>query len=191
MKTTNIKKFLYFYIIPLFAGLLLLKNAYAWNHEISLGYGLAQEIGYDYYNSGFLLNAKLYKFGYIDKTLLFTVDGSLGKWHATTDEHKNLMTAAVSVAFRAYFIPPENRKFNPYLSASFGPTFLSHNQFGEREQSAHFSFQTTLGFGTEIMQDQTHGFDVSLQLAHYCNAGIFAVNRGINILYLVSIGYMF
>jgi hypothetical protein len=178
-------------LILTLVGCLLLSTAQAWDHEVSLGYAHVKEINYDYYNSGFFLNAKLYKFKPLDKTLILTIDGSVANWNATTQENKTLTTAALSGALRAYFAPPENKNFNPYLAASFGPAYLSHDKFGDREQSSHFSFQITLGAGTEILQQKDRGIDLSLQLVHYCNAGIFNVNRSINILYLFSIGYMF
>lgn len=183
-----IKKYLF--LASMLTGCLVFETAQAWDHEVSFGYGRSKEINYDYYNSGFFLNGKLYKFNAIDKTLIFTIDASVAHWNASTEKNKTLNTAALSGAFRAYFIAPENRAFNPYLTASFGPAYLSQNKFGEREQAAHFSFQTTLGFGTEILQ-KDHGFDIGLQLAHYCNAGLFNPNRGINILYVLSVGYMF
>jgi hypothetical protein len=164
---------------------------YAWDHEISLGYNRSQEIGHDYWNSGFFLNAKLYKFKKIDKTLVFTIDGSIARWQATTEEFDNLVTGGLSAAFRAYFIAPEHRKFNPYLSASFGPVYLSQHRLGECEQTRNFVFQTTLGFGTEVMLNDQRGITLSLQLIHYCNAGLYKINRGINMLYVFSIGYMF
>jgi hypothetical protein len=190
MKIKNvIKKHLL--LALMLAGCLVFETAEAWEHEISIGYGRSKEINYDYYNSGFFLNGKLYKFNAIDKTLIFTIDASVAHWNASTENYKTLNAAALSGAFRAYFISPENRVFNPYLAASFGPAYLSQNKFGEREQGAHLSFQTTLGFGAEILQKNKHGFDLNLQLAHYCNAGLFNPNRGINILYVFSIGYMF
>lgn len=169
-----------------------LRVAYAWEHEIALGYNSSKEIGYDYYNNGFFLNTKIYKFKKLDKTLILTIDGSLADWRATTKENDHLTAAGLAGALRAYFISPENRRINPYLSGSFGPVYLSHNKFGDRDLGGRFSFQITLGIGTEFFpKNSQQGLSASLQLVHYCNAGIAATNRGINLLYLVSLGYMF
>ncbi|MDR1057534.1 MAG: acyloxyacyl hydrolase [Coxiellaceae bacterium] len=183
-------KIRYLFIVNFF-WIFLFEAAYPWDHEISLGYNRSREVGYDYYNSGFFLNAKLYKFKKMDKTLILTVDGSIARWEATTEEFNKLITGGLSVAFRAYFIAPEHRKFNPYLSASFGPVYLSRSRLGECEQTNHITFQTTMGVGTEIMLNDKRGVTLSLQLVHYCNAGLYKINRGINMLYVFSIGYMF
>lgn len=170
----------------------MFKVAYAWDHEVSLGYNRSKELNYDYYNYGFFLNAKLYKFKKLDKTLIFTIDGSVADWHATTETNSSLNTWGLAGAFRAYFISPENRKFNPYLSAAFGPVYLSKTHFGERNLGSHFSFQTVLGFGTEFFPSNSgHGFNASLQLIHYCNAGLSTINQGVNMVYVFSLGYLF
>lgn len=168
-------------------------QAYAWQHEISLGYGQSREIGYNYTNYGGVLAAKLYKFKEIDKTLVISVDGSISDWNATTDDYKHLFVAALGLDGRAYFVPPKDRKIRPYLTASFAPAYLSAKQFGTRQQGANFAFQISLGLGSEFItqKEKAQGWDVNLQLFHYCNAGIYSPNESINILYVLSVGYLF
>ncbi|MDR1012481.1 MAG: acyloxyacyl hydrolase [Coxiellaceae bacterium] len=170
----------------------LSKTAYSWNHEVSLGYNhRTQEINHDYYNSGFFFNAKLYKFKNLDKTMILTIDSSIAQWRATTSDFNHLFTGGLSAAFRAYFITPQQRKFNPFLSASFGPAYISKTRLGECEQTKHITFQTTLGGGMEIILNKNQGITLSAQLIHYCNAGLYKYNRGMNMLRVISIGYVF
>lgn len=185
-----IKKKLFLLI---FLGFIVDLPAQAWQHEISLSYGQSQEIGYDYTNYGGLIAAKLYKFKDIDKTLVITVDGSLADWNATTDENKHLFVAALGLDGRAYFAPPKEHQIRPYLTASFAPAYLSTKKFGDREQGANFAFQISMGLGSEFItqKEKEQGWDVNLQLFHYCNAGIYSPNQSINILYVLSVGYLF
>jgi hypothetical protein len=180
-------------IIFTFFNLIISFTAYAWQHEISLSYGQSQEIGYDYTNYGGLIAAKLYKFNDIDKTLVITVDGSVANWNATFDENKHLFVAALGLDGRAYFAPPKEHQIRPYLTASFAPAYLSTKKFGDREQGANFAFQISMGLGSEFItqKEKEQGWDVNLQLFHYCNAGIYSPNQSINILYVLSVGYLF
>lgn len=184
-KITNI-----FMLSLILAGSLFCQTAWAWKHSISLGYGFSHEVGYDYYNKGLFLNAKLYKFPQLDRTLFVTIDGSLAYWHATTRHDNRVYTAALSGAARAYFVPPKQQRFKPYLLFTFGPAYLSRKHFGETSQGSHLSLQTTLGGGSEI-NIKGHDLDFNLRLIHYCNGGAFRPNQGIDILYVFSIGYLF
>ena len=185
-----IKKNSLLFIAMLFS-MIFAETVFAWTYDISLGYGRSKETSCDYYQQGVMLDFQAFPFAKLDKTLLFGFGASLADWRADTSENKNMMTAAVSAIFRAYFVPPtEAAKFRPYLSASFGPTYLSSRKFGEREQGSNFSFQTTLGIGSEVKFGQKE-LNFSLKLVHYCNGGIFKPNQGIDIWYIFSIGYLF
>lgn len=176
----------------LLISILTFSHAQAWNHGILLGFGKSRDIERTdkYYDYGFLLNAKLYKFKKIDKTLIFTIDGFLGHLRTTTKDYNNLYTAAISGAFRAYFATPEQHKVRPYMNISFGPAYISSKQYGEEKQGTHFVFQTTMGGGVEFTKNEK-GLDLSLQLAHYCNAGLAKPNEGYDVFYIFSIGYLF
>ncbi|EKE01176.1 MAG: hypothetical protein ACD_21C00199G0002 [uncultured bacterium] len=184
-----VKKSVLFFLSVLFS-VLFAEAACAWTYDISLGYGRSKEVDCNYYQQGAMLDAQAFPFAKLDKTLIFGLGLSLADWHAGTNENKRLTTAAASALFRAYFAPPAAHKFRPYLAASFGPAYLSRKKFGEREQGSNFSFQTTMGLGSEVKFGQRE-LDFSLKLVHYCNGGIFKPNQGINILYVFSIGYLF
>lgn len=176
-------------------ALILLSNivtqtALSWNQSLSLGYGGGKESGYDYYQQGLMLDYQIFPFTKLDKTLKFGFGGSISNWHANAKENKNMASITASAVLRAYFAPPEAKTIRPYLIGSFGPTYLSSKKLGAREQGSHFSLQTTLGAGSEFKLNK-HEFDVSLKLAHYCNGSMFKPNQGINIWYILSIGYLF
>jgi hypothetical protein len=177
-------------IALLFLFLCALKNAYAWQHEIAVGYGQGKEIEQNYYNRGVVLSGKFYKFPKIDDTLIATIDGTLAYIESSTKDHNRLTTAAIALAMRAYFANPDLHTIRPYIQASFGPVLLSARQLGNREQGANVAFQTSLETGSEFdINNKT--WDINLRLLHYCNAGIFHPNQGIDLLPVLSIGYMF
>jgi hypothetical protein len=170
---------------------LFCNSALAWQHEIAAGYGYGQEIEEDYHNQGYEISGKFYKFPPIDNTLVFTIDGAVAYWRSSADQNRQLTTVTIAPAARAYFFNPCYNTIRPYLEVSFGPNYLSQKVLGEREQGSHFCFRTTLGGGTEIGLTPTQSLDLNLHLAHYCNAGIFKPNQGIDVLYIFTVGYQF
>lgn len=170
---------------------LVFAKAFAWQHEIAVGYGFGKEVEQDYHNNGFVLTGKLYKFCPVDDRLIATIDGSISHWHSDTSHDNQTTTIALAPAFRAYFVKPECYKFHPYLGVSFGPTYLTNKQLGERAQGSHFAFQSTIEAGTEMALKNNHNLDFNIHMAHYCNAGLARPNQGFDILYIFTIGYQF
>lgn len=165
-------------------------HAQAWQHGLSIGYGSGKEINESYRNNGIQIAGKLYKFPKIDETLIATIDVSASEFHAATPNNKLLRTAAISIAPRAYFAPPEYHCIRPYLQTSLGLAYLSTRKFGNRAQGSNAAFQITLESGIEVeIQKQT--WDFNLRLVHYCNAGLFDPNDAINVFPMFSIGYLF
>ena len=177
-------------IVLFICSVLFCQNLFAWQHGISLGYGFAPGNVQGYSNDGLFLNTKLYKFKPIDRTLFLSADGSFGHWRAGTQQNKNLDTVALSGALRAYFTLPKKQKIKPYLLLSAGPSYLSRKNFGTAEQGTHYAFQITFGVGSEFLIKQKE-FEINLRFVHFCNAGLAKPNESINILYVLSVGYLF
>lgn len=162
----------------------------AWQHEIMIGYGSGTEVEQSYRNQGIVITGKLYKFNKVDDTLYASIDGTLATIESSYTNNNHLTTAALALAMRAFFANPELHTIRPYLQASFGPAYLSSTTLGNRVQGSHYAFQTTLEAGTE-WGGQQHSWDINLKAMHYCNAGIFHPNQGINLIPVLSIGYQF
>jgi hypothetical protein len=180
-----------FYII-LNTLILLLGNspsAQAWEHEVSLGYGLGSEINQHYQNNGFFLSGKLIKFR-ADSMLFFTIDPTLAHLTSNADEHTSTNTAALAIAGRAYFANPDSHRYRPYLGASIGPNYLTSRYLGELEQGSHLSFFMTGEAGMEIGSQQK-SVDINVHFTHYCNGYLATPNQGFDIPLVLSIGYQF
>jgi len=179
--------------------ILLCTNASAWQHEVAIGYGSGQQDGDNYDSTIALINAKLYKFKKIDNTLIATIDATISQLHANAPEPKNswdlpvnndLTASAISLAFRAYFLHPEQHTIRPYVGAAVGPAYLTAREFGTRQQGSNFAIRTALEGGVEIGSQQ-RSFDIGIQMNHYCNAGIFPPNQGYTFPLILTIGYQF
>jgi hypothetical protein len=158
---------------------------WAWNQEISLGYGTSLDINHSKNtNSGFLLTGDFLPLK--QKTWLrCSLNGSVGRWYSSTPKNKNLYTGALSLGLRFYL--PQGLDSHMYLLVSEGPSYISTRKFGENNQGSNFAFQSILGGGIEMGRH----LDLNLKFVHYSNAYLFKPNEGYNFLYQVSIGYLF
>ena len=179
MKKSSFYKLACIFILPFITG-----TTFAWNHSIEIGYGQSHDPNHTRYtNSAFQLSSDLFPLRRTAMTF-WSITGTLGQWHTTTPVNQNVTTAAISLALRFYPFILGNSK--PYLLGSAGPAYLSKNKLGLNTQASHGSIQTNLGLGAEFNK-----FDINLRLAHYSNAGLGHINQGFNVLYLLSVGYLF
>ncbi|MCX7120434.1 MAG: acyloxyacyl hydrolase [Gammaproteobacteria bacterium] len=180
------KNLAYKIIAPLFLLLTSLPSL-GWDHGVSIGYGSGEDMNHhNDTNSGGILSAEILSLTK-NNWLNLTLDGSLADWYTTAPAHKDLFTAAVTLAFRTYVY--HFSKVTPYLLISSGPAYLSHRHFGQNSQGANVAFQSSLGAGMEI--GQAKKIDLNLKWIHYSNAYTMNPNQGFNMLYVVSIGYLF
>ena len=163
-------------------------SAIAWEHGIAAGFGGGKEIDQDYYNTDYVLSAKLYKFKKIDDTLIAVIEASFSKLQADTDEYNSMYAAAIALSLRGYFLNPEHYRIKPYLEISSGPAYLSEHQLGNNIQGSHLVIQSTLGGGFEF--GKNHSIDLNFHFAHYCNAGLADPNQGFDFPFIISLGYL-
>lgn len=174
-----------FFYKLLFVSLLsiLSSTSFAWNRSIEFGIGHSHDPNNTrYYNSGLFLSGDFLPL-WDSCWYKVTLNASLGQWYTTAPSSKYLTTAAASVALRLY---PNNDDYRPYFLGSVGPAILSSKNFGVNQQGSNLSFQSIGGLGIEHEQ-----YDVNLRLVHFSNAGLAHPNNGFNILYVLSVGYLF
>ncbi len=83
-----------------------------------------------------------------------------------------------------------NPNFRAYFLYSLGgPTELSTRSFGKAYFSENFLFQDYLGLGLQF--GKKRAFDIEAYTVHYSNGDIFTVNSGIEVPFMLSVGYSF
>lgn len=158
---------------------------FAWNQSVELGYGISHDPNNTHYNnSGVLLSGDLYPL-WRNTWSFLSVNGGLGQWYSTAPSHKNLTTVALGLALRLYVYDIATC-YPAYFLGTVAPAYLSDRKFGTNTQGSNLSIQTNLGLGVEFSS-----VDVNLRLAHFSNANLAKPNEGFNVLYLLSIGYLF
>lgn len=172
--------------LSLVLGCGLISSAvFAWNHSVEIGYGFSHDPNHTRYNnSGILLSGDLLPLRRTPWTF-WSITGSIGRFYTTTPKNKNLTTAALSIALRFYPFMVA-KEYPAYLLASFGPAALSSRRYGYNTQAQQLTIQSNIGVGVEFKQ-----VDLNLRLSHYSNASLGKPNEGFNLLYLLSVGYLF
>ncbi|GAB4222628.1 MAG: acyloxyacyl hydrolase [Gammaproteobacteria bacterium] len=115
------------------------------------------------------------------------LDGNISHWR--TDDGPNSSISIVGInpflrvnAWRHHII-------NPYLEGSIGIAALSKTRIGPRQLGAAWSFEDLVGVGLSFGK-QEHAY-VALRYLHFSNAHLAPPNDGIDVEYLVSVGYLF
>lgn len=110
----------------------------------------------------------------------------------TTDAATNTSITAVSIYPQLTLTPVRESLRNTFFFVrALGPSYMSSNALGNREQDNHFAFQAQVGAGYK--KDLNNGNSLLFQTSwkHFSNANLFNDNDGIDIPFVFTIGYSF
>ena len=74
-----------------------------------------------------------------------------------------------------------------FFVRALGPSYISENSLGTREQAEHFAFQAQVGVGAVINEKAI----VTFSWKHFSNAELFQPNDGIDVPFVISGGVRF
>lgn len=114
-------------------------------------------------------------------------DVSAAHWTTNWSEHTSIDVLGIAPVFRLPILT--NNSFQPYLEGSVGAAFMSSDRIATRKLGANLAFQDILGAGATFGSDRQ--YDLSLRYLHYSNAHLAPPNEGIDVKFLVTLGYRF
>ena len=80
----------------------------------------------------------------------------------------------------------------PYFFVrALGPSYISSNNLGDRQQAHNFAFQAQIGVGAVIKTRNDTEVIVALSWKHFSNANLFNSNDGIDFPIVLSVGIKF
>jgi len=103
---------------------------------------------------------------------------------------------AISVYPQLTLYPSKTSKITAHAPAwaqpfffvrALGPSYISENSLGTREQAEHFAFQAQVGVGAVINEKAI----VTFSWKHFSNAELFQPNDGIDVPFVISGGIRF
>ena len=120
--------------------------------------------------------------------------------HMWTDAASNDEMYAVSIYPQVSFYPEEGSwaySISPSWAEPFfyfralGPSYISSDRLGDRQQSNNFAFQAQLGIGVLIKNRNNTKTIVAISWKHFSNANLFNSNDGIDFPIVLNIGIRF
>ena len=120
--------------------------------------------------------------------------------HMWTDAASNDEMYAVSIYPQVSFYPEEGSwaySIAPSWAEPFfyfralGPSYMSSDRLGDRQQSNNFAFQAQLGIGVLIKNRNNTKTIVAISWKHFSNANLFNSNDGIDFPIVLNVGIKF
>jgi hypothetical protein len=118
----------------------------------------------------------------------------------TTNASSNSDMYAISVYPQLTFYPPATSKIalaapsrtTPFFFVrALGPSYISANALGDRQQEKHFAFQAQIGAGVLIEYREGREIHLSVSWKHFSNANLFSDNDGIDVPFVFTFGVRF
>lgn len=80
----------------------------------------------------------------------------------------------------------------PYFFVrALGPSYISANRLGSRQQANNFAFQAQIGVGVNMFFAEGRHATIALAWKHFSNANLFSENDGIDLPVVLSVGIRF
>jgi len=117
--------------------------------------------------------------------LSISVGSSISRW-VKSNEHVYAFSAFFQL--RLWLFLRRHVSFYLLYSAA-GPTMITDRTFATSNFSENFLFQDILGFGMQI--GQSRAFTLEAYTVHYSNGDIFPKNSGIQVPFVIALGYAF
>ncbi len=74
---------------------------------------------------------------------------------------------------------------------ALGPSYISANRLGDRQQAHNFAFQAQIGVGAIIRRRNNSDVIIAVSWKHFSNANLFNDNDGIDLPIVLNFGFSF
>jgi hypothetical protein len=78
-----------------------------------------------------------------------------------------------------------------FFVRALGPSYLTDNRLGSRQQAEHFAFQAQVGVGYRKQLEADKALMLQLSFKHFSNANLFSDNDGIDIPFVLTFGFSY
>lgn len=154
--------------------------------EVYVSWGTGPQHNKHQHNSQVALDYNFYMFRFSPRRGISLGMGYTRLW---TDLAADREIKAFSFYPQLTLWPVRESLRNTYFFVrALGPTYLSENRLGRRQQAENFAFQAQVGVGyrKQLNADKTLMLQVSFK--HFSNANLFSTNDGIDIPFLLTLG---
>lgn len=116
----------------------------------------------------------------------------IAHWHSDADpavRNRDIQIFSFGPMIRLQTISPLFNWLTPYIEAGISPSYMTDDHLAGNDLGSKFTFRDTIGGG--FMLGKNQHFLVSYHYYHYSNAGLANPNDGIDVQYVVTLGYQF
>ncbi len=106
-----------------------------------------------------------------------SVFATAAKLDSNADNSKQISAYSL-VPQVSFFLPVNSNMQLQLLLRALGPTYISNDRLGTRQQAKHFTFQSMAGAGLRFGRKLQ--YELNLAWRHYSNANLFSDNDGWN-----------
>jgi lipid A 3-O-deacylase len=141
-----------------------------------------------------------YMFYRNDRSLRSSFHVGVGYTYIGADSDEFDKIQAISIYPQLSLYPGPDSKASSWFSGTtkpyfyvraLGPTFISANRLGTRQQANHFTFQAQIGIGLITQMNNGTEFVTALSFKHFSNANLFKENDGIDLPFVLNFGMRF
>jgi hypothetical protein len=161
--------------------------------EVLFNVGGGQQLGADQRNETWGIDYSFHQFKRSDRQ---HIEVGVSYTSLRTNGPGNDSMVAVSVYPQLTLYPGKTSRIaarSPAWAAPFffaralGPSYISDNRLGSRQQAEHFAFQAQIGVGVTINSRAV----VTVSWKHFSNANLYDDNDGIDVPLVVNLGVRF
>lgn len=156
--------------------------------EVMIFYGGGpQQFDSDQHNRGWGVDYSFYK---IVRSVRSELSFGVGYTRLVNNADTHDSMYAISLYPQLTLYPDHPVSLNPFFFVrALGPSYISKNQFGSREQDNNFSFQAQVGVGIRPYMTEKQQIRIMLSWKHFSNANLFSDNDGFDLPIMLSLGF--
>lgn len=115
-------------------------------------------------------------------------DAGVGHWYIdNTSYYRSLNIYSIAPVLRLYF--RNSNTISPFFDISIGLSYLTKTRIDDRNLGMHFAFQDQVGIGASFGQEKH--LSASINMVHYSNGSLCAMNAGITVPVMLNVSYRF
>lgn len=158
-------------------------------NDVLMSWGTGVQHGEGQRNSQFAVDYEFYQF---QRSPRSGFSFGIGYTRLTTDAatDKSIDVFSIYPQLTLWPVSPSLRGTYFFVRA-LGPSYMSANRLGSRQQDNHLTFQAQVGVGYRKQLAGSRAMLLQVSWKHFSNANLFADNDGIDIPMVLTLGFAY
>jgi hypothetical protein len=155
-------------------------------NEVLVSWGTGPQHQRHQHNSQVAVDYNFYRFNRSEQQIFSLGMGYTRLWtDAATDRSIKIFSLYPQLTLRPR---SQTLRGTYFFVRALGPSYLSDNRLGSRQQAEHFAFQAQAGVGYRKQLNADKALLLQVSFKHFSNANLFSDNDGIDIPFVLTFG---